>query len=77
MTAWLSRIAWAVRGRKNVRIQLVTGDAIDGVLVRKCAGHYVLRASSFYASKDPERGVEMVGETWIPSDRVFILNVKK
>ena len=76
MTAWLSRLWWKFRGRRFVRVQLNTGDAIDGIFVGKKVGHYVLKGSYFFASNDPERGVEMVGETWIPKDRVFLLNVK-
>jgi hypothetical protein len=77
MTAWIARILWKLRGRRQVRIQLVANaGAIDGVLIGVVAGHYRLRNAFFYTNSSEAKGSEMLGETWIPKDRVFLLNVK-
>jgi len=76
MKAWFVRLRWKLRGRRQVRIQLVGGDAIDGILLGVVAGHYQLAKAYYYAQVTPDRGEEMLGETWIPKERVFLLNVK-
>lgn len=77
MTVWLARLRWRVQGYRNVRLQLVNNaGAIDGILVGTYKGHYRLRNAYYYAQVHNAQGEEMIGETWIPKDRVFLLNVK-
>lgn len=76
--AWLSRVAWAIRGRRNVRIQLENNKgAIDGVLLGVVAGHYRLINAYLYEQNPKAEGIELIGETWIPKHHVVMLQVKK
>lgn len=79
MKAFLARLIWKFRSRRNVRVQLVStkgSGSVDGILVGVVAGHYRLRNSFFYENKPDAIPVEMVGETWIPRENVILLNVK-
>lgn len=81
MTAYLTRLYWKLRGRRLVRIQLLSnkGDdagAVDGVLLGTVAGHYRLVNCYFYEHRPNAEGQEMIGETWIPKDKVLLLTVK-
>lgn len=78
MTSLLTRIAWKMRGRRLVRIQL-KGDAgaVEGVLLGRVGGHYRL-ANPIYFSNTPDlQASPMVGDAWIPTGEVLLLNVKK
>ena len=75
--AWLSRIFWKIRGRRVVRVQLLDDrGAVDGILIGTVAGHYVLANASFISQKPGSAPVEMLGNTWIPKERVILLNVR-
>ena len=77
MTGWLSRTYWFLRGRRQVRLQLLEDrGAIDGILMGIIRGHYVLRNSFFIAHTDKPTPEPMDGETWILKERVLLLNVK-
>ena len=77
MTGWLSRTYWFLRGRRQVRLQLLEDrGAIDGILMGVIRGHYVLRNSFFIAHVEKPVPEVMEGETWILKERVLLLNVK-
>lgn len=76
MKAWVTRIAWKLRGRRYVRLQLKSSDAIDGILIGTIAGHYRLVNAQFLRSPGDLPAEEMLGETWIRKEEVFLLNVK-
>lgn len=77
MRVLLERFFWKLRNRHNVRLQLANdAGAIDGILIGIVAGHYKLRNAFFYAHRPNSEGEAMLGETWVPTSRVFLLNVK-
>jgi predicted membrane protein len=74
---WWARFVWKLRARRHVRIQLMNNaGAIDGVLFGVDDYHYRLRNAIFFAQVQDSLGTEMLGEAWIPRERVFLLNVK-
>lgn len=82
MTAFLTRLAWKLRGRRLVRIQLINNKgadagAVDGILLSIDAGHYKLANCYFYEHRPGAEGTEMIGETWIPNDRVMLLSIRR
>lgn len=77
MKIFISQLLWKLRSKRNVRLQLENDKgAIDGILVGIYAGHYRLRNAYFYAHRPNAEGERMLGETWVPTEKVFILNVK-
>ncbi len=60
------------RRRRAVRMHLAAGPTIDGLLLARHAGHYVLGAASVI--QDEEMAVD-VGEVRIPVGRVLFYQV--
>jgi len=73
VTSWLTRISWKLRGRRYVRLQIGDGTAIDGVLLGTHHGHYRLVAAFLYPAVQDAPKEELIGETWVPRDRVLLL----
>jgi hypothetical protein len=72
-----ARLVWKLQGKRNVRLQLMNNaGAIDGILVGIHAGHYQVQSAFFYEHKPNAEGNPMIGTTWVPKERVFLLNVK-
>jgi hypothetical protein len=62
------------RPRRLVRVHLDGKDfSIEGVLVRRAAGHYVLANASHIETA--ERTHALDGEVWLPERRVLYLQV--
>lgn len=77
MKVFLSLIVWRLRGRRQVRLQLNNEKgAVDGILIGITKGHYILRNSAFIANTPKPEPEPMLGETWVPKERVLLLNVK-
>jgi len=73
MTSWLTRFSWKLRGRRYVRLQIIDGTAIDGVFLGTHYGHYRLIAAFLYPAVTNAPKEELIGETWVPRDRVLLL----
>ena len=74
MPRFLARIVYALRGKRRVRLHLVDdGPTLDGVLVGRWSGHYVLLLPRLV--KGPEESVELDGLVEVPAERVVFVQV--
>lgn len=74
MPAWLLRLVWRVRGKRFVRLHLVDQEAsIEGIMVGRWSGHYVLLTSSLLEAKG--RTIKIDGHAEIPAERVLFVQV--
>jgi hypothetical protein len=77
MPRWLGRILYAFRGRRRVRLHLEVKpgapESVEGVLVGRWSGHYVLLLPKVLES--PERTVSLDGTLEVPSERVVFVQV--
>jgi hypothetical protein len=62
-------------GRRARKVSLHTdkGPSIDGILLGKSHGHYILRAAALL--KDEEASYDLDGEVRVPKDRVVFYQV--
>mgnify|MGYP000971961470 CR=1 FL=1 len=77
MPAWVMRLVWRVRGRRLVRLHLVEErgvpfDAIDGVLVGRWGGHYVVLLPKIVR---PGGETALEGHVEVPAARVVMVQV--
>lgn len=74
MAAWFLRLLWLFRGKRLVRLHLI-GDigSLEGLLVGRWAGHYVVLTPSLVEGKD--RTIRMDGHVEVPSERVLFVQV--
>lgn len=81
MPRWLGRILWALRGKRRVTMQLdsrtpgVEGVTLQGVLVGRWAGHYVLELPKLVAAAD---ATHALGGRFVevPRERVIFFEVE-
>jgi hypothetical protein len=74
MPRWISRIVWGLRGRRLVRLHLTgTDPTIEGILVGRWGGHYVLLKPKVMQEKD--RTYTLEGYVEVPADRVVFVQV--
>lgn len=74
---WVARIVWAFRGKRRVRLHLVDPPktalpSLEGVLVGRWGGHYVLLAPSVITS-DMTKPVS--GHIEVPAELVLFVQV--
>jgi len=63
-----------MRGKRRVRLHLVDHDAsIDGVLLGRWAGHYVLILPRLVEAED--RSIALDGSVEVPAERVVFVQV--
>lgn len=86
MPRWIGRLLYAMRGRRRVRIHMERGwmvgpaDEVDvqdltieGILLGRWCGHYVLQLPQLVESEDAT--VRLEGEVEIPAERVLFVQV--
>lgn len=79
MPRWLGRTLFALRGKRLVRLHLVdepgmqTTPSIDGVLVGRWAGHYVLELPKVV--RDEDDVIPVTGTVEVPAERVLFVQV--
>lgn len=86
MPRWLGRLIYAMRGKRRVRIHMermgtATADGlvspseltIEGVLLGRWAGHYVLLLPQMVEAEGET--VRLEGEVEIPAERVLFMQV--
>ncbi len=75
MPVWLARMMWRVRGKRLVRLHFrpVTGSehSIEGILLGRFAGHYLLAAA--HQILDAESSVPLDGVVEVPAETVLFL----
>lgn len=78
MPRWLGRILWMLRGKRRVTMQLdahPNGVTLQGVLVGRWAGHYVLELPKLVEAVDAT--VALGGRfVEIPRERVIFFEVE-
>lgn len=78
MPRWLGRILWSMRGKRRVTMQLESGEygvTLQGVLMGRWAGHYVLELPKLVESADAT--IPMGGRfVEIPRERVIFFEVE-
>lgn len=80
MPRWLGRILWALRGKRRVTMQLdsrtqgVEGVTLEGVLIGRWSGHYVLELPKLLESAD---ATHALGGRFVevPRERVIFFEV--
>lgn len=78
MPIWLLRLVWAVRRKRAVRLHFKpnTGEnrSIEGVLLGRWGGHYVLLAAALLEIEDGEiKRVDFDGTLEVPSENVLVV----
>lgn len=73
MPAWLMRLVWKVRGKRLARLHLVGDTTVEGILVGRWSGHYVLLRPSLYESAD--RSHSLTGHLEVAAERVIFVQV--
>lgn len=78
MPRWVARVVWACRGRRRVRLHLeerdgVSVSTIEGVLVGRWSGHYVLLLPKLVEAED--RSIPLDGSVEVPAERVIFVQV--
>lgn len=74
MPRWVARIVWACRGRRMVRLHLEGNDpSVEGVLVGRWGGHYVVLLPKLVEAED--RLVPLEGSLEVPAERVVYVQV--
>ena len=77
MPRWLGRVLWALRGKRRVTMQLESapnGVTLEGVLVGRWAGHYVLELAKLVDSPDATFAID-ARFVEIPKARVIFFEV--
>jgi hypothetical protein len=74
---WVARLLWMVRGRRLVRLHLVNPSkgldmTIEGILVGRWGGHYILQAPRVLKSTEESYSL---GEAEVPSENVVMVEV--
>lgn len=76
---WLGRLLYSFRGKRQVRLHLAdvpgmaTTPSIDGILVGRWAGHYVLLLPKVVLDEGVTRALS--GTVEVPADRVLFVQV--
>lgn len=76
---WLGRLLYAFRGKRPVRLHLVdapgmqTTPSIDGLLVGRWSGHYVLLVPRVVLDEGQTRA--LTGTVEVPAERVLFIQV--
>ncbi len=78
MPRWLGRVFYAFRGKRSVRLHLVDrpgvpAPTLEGVLVGRFAGHYVLLVPKLVQSGGAP--IELEGVVEVPTEQVLFLQV--
>jgi hypothetical protein len=74
MPRWVARIVWSVRGRRLARLHMSGNDpSIEGILVGRWGGHYVLLKPRLLQEKD--RSFSLEGRVEVPAERVLFVQV--
>lgn len=76
MPRWLARMLWKVRGKRAVRLHLETKDGgmtVEGILVGKMSGHYILLVPK--VKNDETRTTALEGHLEVPAERVLFAQV--
>lgn len=82
MPRWLARILWGLRGKRSVTVHLdsritgVEGLTIDGVLLGRWKGHYVLELAKL-VSAPGETIVLDARFVEVPRERVVFVEVHR
>jgi hypothetical protein len=78
MPRWIARILYTMRGKRRVRLHIEDKPgspmpSIDGVLLGRWSGHYVLLLPKLVQSE--ERSVALEGLLEVPAERVVFVQV--
>lgn len=78
MPRFLSRLVYAVRGKRRVRLQLedkpgVESPSIEGLLLGRWSGHYVLLTPRLI--QDAGHSIALEGTVEVPAERVLFVQV--
>lgn len=78
MPRWIGRLIYAMRGKRRVRLHLEVKpdtpvETIEGVLVGRWSGHYVLLLPRVVRGEDTSTSLE--GEVEVPAERVVFVQV--
>lgn len=79
MPRWLGRILYALRGKRRVRLHLEVApgrgapEAVEGVLLGRWSGHYVLLLPRAIDAVDSSLSLE--GSLEVPAERVIFVQV--
>lgn len=74
MPRWITRLIWAMRGKRMARLHLADNQpSIEGILVGRWAGHYVILAAKLMESGD--RTYSLEGHIEVPAERVLLVQV--
>ena len=79
MPRWLARIFYAMRGKRRVRLFLDVPqgrpDTMEGVLIGRWSGHYILMLPQLVNEQGEHLNLE--GEVEVPSERVMFVQVMR
>lgn len=76
---WVARLLWAFRGKRPVRLHLAdvpgmeTMPSLDGILVGRWGGHYVLLTPKVVVAEDVSHAIS--GTVEVPAERVLFVQV--
>ena len=75
---WVSRIVWAFRGKRRVRLHLIDPPkgqlpSLEGIMIGCWGGHYILLAPKAITSTDG--GPQLDGHVEVPRERVAFVQV--
>lgn len=78
MPRWIARVLYAVRGKRQVRLHIEDKPgspmpSIDGILLGRWSGHYILLLPKLVQSED--RSVALEGMLEVPAERVVFVQV--
>lgn len=74
MPRWLGRLLYALRGKRRVRLHLVDPHpTVEGVLVGRWCGHYVLVLPKLL--NDEGKTLALEGDLEVPAERVVFVQV--
>jgi len=74
MPRFLARIFYSLRGKRRARLHLIDdGPTLEGILVGRWAGHYVLLVPRLMS--EPGEAITLEGLAEVPAEKVLFVQV--